>query len=627
MNRFTGCALLLFIFSPVAIANSPLLEQAKTALAKVAPETDALTSLDKRVSVDVQADQVVTTVTQIWFYPNTAVVQDSGFESVYYRPDIETLNVITAGAISPDGEFTAATPDNIKEIESDTYNTFTDTRQAVVSYPGLQAGGATLIQYTLTHPFTEQRDYWSSKYYPQVHANILNYQFEATWTEQRPFFVVNNSARVDCELQDNRITCTGSDIPPAETDEDVSWPDVLNHISVTTLRSWEEVQQIVLRGFNNAIKDSSQLESLVTRLIEGQDTQEAQIAAIFEFVAKDIRYVSMSENGHAIVPHDIDETINNRFGDCKDKSALLLAMLRHIGVDADPVLVATKKSNIDNITLPAVNTFDHVVVCFDVEDGVRCLDATDPYTGPDDIADWIQNRVALSLSGKGELEQIPASTYRWDLATDTRIDFAPDGGQTEQQEVSYHNAYEGQIRGKLAKLSAKDRQEWASDLYQSVVADGAAPAFTFEGIDNLSDTLKSASATSFEPYFTTEGRFTLEEADAWVQYELSTSGIDNTVYDVFYPGSRVKSTYTLTFPKGWYIDRPPKKLDLQHAFGSLQRQVKHQQPKDGQQVLKVTTVLQIPSRTLTAADFSRFNQFVKALHKESMLTFAGQAGN
>lgn len=625
MNKLLCCVLVLLAGSPSAIASSPLLEQARAALAQVPAETDSLTSLDKRVKVEVQADKVVTTVTQIWFYPTAAVIQDSGFESVYYRPDIETLDVITAGAISPDGQFTAVTAQNIKEIDSDTYNTFTDTRQAVVSYPGLQAGGATLIQYTLTHPFTELRDYWSAKYYPQVHANILNYRFEATWTDSRPLYIVNNSELVSCEQKDYQMLCTGSDIPSAETDDDVSWPDVLNHISLTTLNSWASVQQIVLRGFDRAMADSDQLEELVNSLIEGKATQQAQIAALFEFVAKDIRYVSMSENGHAIVPHHIDETITNRFGDCKDKSALLLAMLRTIGVDAGLVLVSTKKSNIDNITVPAVNTFDHVVVCFDMDDDLRCLDATDPYTGPDDIADWIQNRVALSLEGEDSLKHIPASTYRWDLTTETRIDFAPDGGQTEHQVVHYHNAYEGQVRGKLAKLSASERQDWARELYESVVADGASPTFTFTGIDHLSDNLTSESATTFEPYFTVDGRFTLEEADAWVKYELSTSDIDNTVYDVFYPGSRVKSTYTLTFPKGWHIDRPPKQLDLQHAFGALHRQVRHQQPTDGQQVLKVTTVLQIPSRKLTADDFSRFNQFVQALYKESSLTFAGQA--
>lgn len=622
INRWLGLLTLVTIF-PVFAQTIPIVEQAKNALSQVEKQTDVLTALEKRISITLAQDKATTTVTTIWFYPTKSTVQDSGYESVYYRPDQESFQILFAGTISPEGEVREVSAENVKEVESDSYNTFTDTRQKIISYPGLQAGGATVIQYQIVHPLADE-DYWSALHRPQLHAGTLNYEFEASWTGARPLRVASNSDQVTCEQTGNTFRCAGKNIPPAEQDEDVSWSDELGQIAVTTLDSWGAVRDIVLSGFNDAMNNSTQVASLAQKLTDGAEKKEEKIAAIYEFVSRDVRYVSMSEAGHAIVPHHVDTTIANRYGDCKDKSVLLLALLREIGVEANPVLVATERREPDKVLLPSVSTFDHVVVCFE-NDEMRCLDPTDAYTPWTDISDWIQNRVALPLNGEPSLSVIPADQYRWQLEASSDIAFTADGGQTEVQTVTYLNAYEGQIRSKLSGLGEDDRQKWASDLYESIVADGAEPEFTFHGVDELTAEMRSQSETTFSPYFSATDGFLLEESDAWIQHELETSRIENTRYDVYFPGAKITSTYTMTFPKSWHISRKPVALDFEHLYGTLSRDVSHQQPRDGQEVLKVISRLQLPARKLTAKEFAQFNAFISALSDYSLITFAGSA--
>lgn len=612
--------LLVSAFS-VHAQTPPVVEHARTALAEADKSIDVLTALEKRVEVKLHPDKAVTTVTTIWFYPTKSAVQNSGYESIYYRPHDETLDILFAGSLSPAGEVLAVTDENIKEVESDTYNTFTDTRQKIVSYPGLQAGGATVIQYQLVHPLSEH-DYWSSLHRPQLHANTLNYDFNAAWTEDRPLAVASNSEHVVCERKPSAFQCSGTDIPPATQDEQVSWSDELGQIAVSTINSWETVQDIVSAGFEDAMRESDNIASLAEQLTRNAESKEDAIAAVYEFVARDVRYVSMSEAGHAIVPHHVDTTIANRYGDCKDKSVLLLALLDEIGIEAQPVLVATERSEPKNVVLPSVSTFDHVVICFEREQ-MRCLDPTDAYTPWTDISDWIQNRVALPLEDDAVLKTIPSDRYRWQLDAASEITFTADGGQTELQTVTYLNAYEGQMRSKLSGLGEADRQKWATEFYESIVADGAEPDFSFHGVDALTEGMRTQSKTAFSPYFSANDGFLLEEADAWVQHELSTSSIENTVYDVYFPGTKVTSTYSMTFPKAWHISRKPAELDFEHRFGTLSRSVVHQQPRDGQEILKVVTELEIPSRKVLAEEFDSFNAFVSALSKYSVMTFAG----
>ena len=61
--------------------------------------------------------------------------------------------------------------------------------------------------------------------------------------------------------------------------------------------------------------------------------------AALALVQDQVRYVFLGMNEGALVPADAEETWTRRFGDCKGKSALLVALLRALDIDAEPVAV------------------------------------------------------------------------------------------------------------------------------------------------------------------------------------------------------------------------------------------------------------------------------------------------
>ena len=70
------------------------------------------------------------------------------------------------------------------------------------------------------------------------------------------------------------------------------------------------------------------------------------------------------------------ETLERRFGDCKDKSALLVAILRRLGVKAWPALVSTSSRQGLDDRLPALFAFDHVIVALHAGRALQFVDAT-----------------------------------------------------------------------------------------------------------------------------------------------------------------------------------------------------------------------------------------------------------
>lgn len=62
-------------------------------------------------------------------------------------------------------------------------------------------------------------------------------------------------------------------------------------------------------------------------------------AAALKLVQQDVRYIYIGLNGGNLSPATAEETWQRRYGDCKAKTVLLLALLRELGIEAEAVLV------------------------------------------------------------------------------------------------------------------------------------------------------------------------------------------------------------------------------------------------------------------------------------------------
>jgi hypothetical protein len=109
------------------------------------------------------------------------------------------------------------------------------------------------------------------------------------------------------------------------------------------------------------------------------------------------------------VPHAPSVVVERRFGDCKDKSLLLVTILRYLGVTAHPALVHTRLRHTIDSRLPSPIQFDHVIVRAELDGAVLWLDPTrraerGPVAARQPPA---LGRALVGRSGTRELETIP----------------------------------------------------------------------------------------------------------------------------------------------------------------------------------------------------------------------------
>jgi tetratricopeptide (TPR) repeat protein len=121
--------------------------------------------------------------------------------------------------------------------------------------------------------------------------------------------------------------------------------------------------------------------------VEANADPRARAGAALKLVQERIAYLAEGMNGGNYVPQTPEKTWETRYGDCKAKTLLLAAMLREMGLHAEPVLVNAVRGDAVVDDLPMPGAFNHVLVRAVVDGEDLWLDGTTLGTGIGSLGD------------------------------------------------------------------------------------------------------------------------------------------------------------------------------------------------------------------------------------------------
>ena len=161
-------------------------------------------------------------------------------------------------------------------------------------------------------------------------------------------------------------------------DERPDWSTPWPYLEVTDLPDWAAVTRMTGPIYRIPTPAGAGVAGVVEQIrAEGGSAQQQALRAL-QYVQEQIRYTSISIGPGAFRPTDPEIVLERRFGDCKDKSLLLVTMLRALGIEADVALVNSTTGHILNEALPTPYAFDHAIVRATIGAAVYWLDATTP---------------------------------------------------------------------------------------------------------------------------------------------------------------------------------------------------------------------------------------------------------
>ena len=136
----------------------------------------------------------------------------------------------------------------------------------------------------------------------------------------------------------------------------------------SSLDSWEAISRWYFQLVEPKLQPTAEMAATVKELTANLTTSEDKMAAIYYFVAQQIRYMGITEesNRPGFEPHQVGLTFSRRYGVCRDKAALLVSMLRLAGMQANPVLISVGEKLDQEIPLPY---FNHAITVVNDEHG------------------------------------------------------------------------------------------------------------------------------------------------------------------------------------------------------------------------------------------------------------------
>jgi hypothetical protein len=252
-------------------------------------------------------------------------------------------------------------------------------------------------------------------------------------------------------------------------------------VEVSTAGGWADVATWATPLYSRRFGNRSTAELLIRQLKLDPDDPLGSALRATAFVQGEVRYtgLDMGQNSHA--PNTPEITLERRFGDCKDKTALLIALLEEVGIRADPVLVHTELREAIRTRLPSPLAFNHVIVRATVAGQEIWIDPTLerergdfatrgplPYRyglpvhagattlvevpQPEPIAPLVDVAQTIALSvekGNASAEFDVVTDYRQSFADNVRSGFSADGA--EEIGKGYLNYMQGYYEGLRAK--------------------------------------------------------------------------------------------------------------------------------------------------------------------------------
>jgi transglutaminase-like putative cysteine protease len=156
---------------------------------------------------------------------------------------------------------------------------------------------------------------------------------------------------------------------------------VLQRLLVSTTPDWPAVSKWYWELSRAHLEATSpEMAQTVKELVYGKETDLEKVKAIFYHVSKKIRYMGLTpeKDRPGFEPHDVKITFDKKYGVCRDKAALLVAMLRTAGFNSYPVLISVGSKRDPDV---ADSFFNHAIVSVELKPGEYTLmDPTDENT-------------------------------------------------------------------------------------------------------------------------------------------------------------------------------------------------------------------------------------------------------
>jgi cellulose synthase operon protein C len=296
---------------------------------------------------------------------------------------------------------------------------YTSARTAYVQFPQLEAGDVVELRYRIDDigDRGEFAGYFGELEYMQSEAPISHAEYVVITPKDRKLYVDAQripSLEEKVELRGNeRVHRFRADGLLGVSPEPAMppWSEVLGFVHVSTYPSYQELGSWYWGLSRDQLELDNATRELTQRIAAGKTTTREKVEAVYDWVVKNTRYVALEFGIYGYKPRRSVQTVSRGWGDCKDKAAVIVAMLHELGVEATLVLVRSGHRGRFRSRVASLAPFDHAIAYVPELD--LYLDGTAEFSGSRELPEMDQGALALQVNeGRAKLVSLPDNDPR-----------------------------------------------------------------------------------------------------------------------------------------------------------------------------------------------------------------------
>ena len=422
-----------------------------------------------RADYRINADSTYSVVTEVSYLLLTeAALVGSGRMPISYSSNLEEVEVLEAYTLKKDGHRIHVGPAGIQTQDGQLAEGYdisqADQRKLMITFPQLEIGDAAVYKYRLTGKVAIfPRQFYTSHLYSRDFAwdaidvsidapSSIVLRTESVQIDALP--IIERNGRRIHRWQARNLKIIHRE--PASVNLFSSTP----HLIATTFKGWGEFAA----AYESRAKPKAAVTPAILRMAN-QITQNArepraQARLLYEWVAKNVRYVASWVGAEGWVPHDAELVLNHRYGDCKDHAVLLEALLAAKGIASSSVMINRDKVSyaLPSAVYPA---FNHVITY--LPEFHLYLDSTTGTTTPfgalpiEDI-----DKPAIHTSGYSGMRRTPM--LKLSATRVTRLTLSDDGAMTGELTITATGAAAIDLREMQQSIGQRKEAEWVREL-------------------------------------------------------------------------------------------------------------------------------------------------------------------
>ncbi|MGR6874348.1 DUF3857 domain-containing transglutaminase family protein [Pseudomonas sp. HK3] len=354
---------------------------------KLSPHSAEVLYRYRTVNVDANYLDTTTTYTAIRINDSQAAPFYSQFE-LEFDDYYETLSLDFARVKTESGETHEVHPSTVQVRTANNALFYNNRKSLTFSVPKLLKGSVIEYQYTrkTAKPYIDNH-WFHNELFAVYQRNASTGEYIQDFVNLSTVVVAypnNLPIKIDApkldkikhstSSKDNTTTHTFSFSNISKLSIEELMPPSWLHaprLTFTTLDSWDELGDWSYKMFQTALTKSEldSISELADSITEKALTKADKIKAIYAYIQNQTRYVYAHLGRGGFTPHAPSWTLKNGFGDCKDQTALTIALLRAINVKAFPALYDSNGISVAEHVPRLI--FDHMITYVPAQPGIN----------------------------------------------------------------------------------------------------------------------------------------------------------------------------------------------------------------------------------------------------------------